>query len=58
MRVELEVENQLDKDITHTNSDVGVGEKQLKNKWAVLFKEDETITLIRGGRKEKSRSTG
>ena len=33
LRVELEVKNQLDKDRTHTNSEVGGGKKQLKNKW-------------------------
>jgi hypothetical protein len=32
LRVELEVKNQLDKDTTHTHSEVGGGEKQLKNK--------------------------
>ena len=35
LRVELEVKSQLDKDRTRTNSEVGGGEKQLKNKWAV-----------------------
>jgi len=34
-RVGLEVKTQLDKDRTHTNSEVGGGEKQLKDKWAV-----------------------
>ena len=34
LRVELEVTSQLDKDRTRTNSEVGGGEKQLKNKWA------------------------
>ena len=45
-RVGLEVKSQLDKDRAHTDSKVGGREKQLKNKWAVEFKEDETITLI------------
>jgi hypothetical protein len=53
LRVELEVKSQLDKDRTHTNSEVGGGEKQLKNKWAVEFKVDEIITIIDvGGRKK------
>jgi hypothetical protein len=43
---ELEVKRQLDKDRTHTNSEVGGGEQQLKNKWDVEFKVDETITII------------
>ena len=47
MRVELEVNRQIDKDRTHTHSEVGGGEKQLKNKWAVEFKVDETITIMR-----------
>ena len=46
VRVGLEVKTQLDKDRTHTNSEVGGGVKKLKNKWAVEFKEDESITLI------------
>ena len=45
-RVGLEVKTQLDKDRAHTDSKVGGRENQLKNKWAVEFKEDETITLI------------
>ena len=32
LRVELEVKNQLDKDRTGTNSEVGGGEKELKDK--------------------------
>jgi hypothetical protein len=54
LRVELEVKNQLDKDRTHTNSEVGGGEKQLKNKWAVEFKADETITIIEVGGKKRA----
>ena len=54
MRVELEVQNQLDKDRTDTNSEVGGGEKQLKNKWAVEFKADETITIIEVGAKKRA----
>jgi len=46
VKVGLEVKSQLDKDRTHTNSEVGGGQKQLKNKWAVEFKEDETIKII------------
>ena len=33
---------------------MGGGEKQLKNKWAVEFKEDETITLIEVGGKKRA----
>ena len=33
---------------------MGGGEKQLKNKWAVEFKEDETITLIEVGAKKRA----
>ena len=54
LRVELEVKTQLDKDRTHTNSEVGGGEKQLKNKWAVEFKEDKTITIIEVGGKKRA----
>jgi hypothetical protein len=54
LRVELEVKNQLDKDRTHTNSEVGGGKKQLKNKWAVEFKVDETITIIEVGGKKRA----
>ena len=54
LRVELEVKNQLDKDRSHTNSEVGGGEKQLKNKWAVEFKVDETITIIEVGGKKRA----
>jgi hypothetical protein len=45
-RVEQEVKSQLDKDRTHTNSEVGGGLKKHKNMWDVEFKEDESITLI------------
>ena len=52
LRVGLEVKTQLDKDRAHTDSKGGGREKQLKKKWAVEFKEDETITLIEvGGQK-------
>ena len=55
VKVGLEVKSQLDKDRTHTNSEVGGGEKQLKNKWAVEFKADETITIIEvGGKRDTS----
>jgi hypothetical protein len=54
LTVELEVKNQLDKDRSHTNSEVGGGEKQLKNKWAVEFKVDETITIIEVGGKKRA----
>ncbi len=53
-RVELEVKSQLDKDRTHTHSEVGEGENQLKNKWAVEFKGDETITIIEVGAKKRA----
>ncbi len=43
-RVGLEVKIQLDKDRTHTNSEVGGGEKQLKDTWAVEFDKDRTHT--------------
>jgi hypothetical protein len=52
--VELEVKSQLDKDRTHTHSEVGGGEKQLKNKWAVELKGDETITIIEVGAKKRA----
>ncbi len=54
LRVELEVKNQLDKDRTHTLSEVGGCEKQLKNKWALEFKGDETITIIEVGVKKRA----
>jgi hypothetical protein len=54
LRVKLEVKNQLDKDRTHTNSEVGGGENQLKNKWAVEFEVDETITIIELGSKKRA----
>ncbi len=54
LRVGLEVKSHLDKDRTHTNSEVGGGEKQLKNKWSVEFKEDETITLNEVGGKKRA----
>jgi hypothetical protein len=53
-RVELEVKSQLDKDRTLTHSEVGGGEKELKNKWAVEFKVDETITIIEVGGKKRA----
>ncbi len=56
LRVEVEVTSQLDKDRTHTISEVGGDEKQLKNKWTVEFKVDETITIIEvgGGKKAEA----
>ena len=53
LRVGLEVKTQLDKDRTHTNSEVGGREKHFKNKWAVEFKADETITIIEVGGKKR-----
>ncbi len=35
---------------------MGGGEKLLKNKWAVEFKEDETITLIEVGGKKRAKA--
>ncbi len=37
-----------------THSEVGGGEKQLKNKWVVEFKGDETITIIEVGAKKRA----
>jgi hypothetical protein len=53
---ELEFKSQLDKDRTHTNYEVGGGEKQLKNKWAVEFKVDETITIIEVEGKKRAKA--
>jgi len=52
-RVGFEVKTQLDEDRTHTNSEVGGGEKQLKDKWAVEFDKDRTHTNSEVGGGEK-----
>jgi hypothetical protein len=54
LRVELEVNRQIDKDRTHTQSELGGGEKHIKNKWAVEIKVDETITIIEVGGKKRT----
>jgi hypothetical protein len=44
----------VDKNRTYTNSEVGEGKKELKDKWTVEFKEDETIALIEVGGQERA----
>ena len=56
LRVGLEVKTQLDKDRTHTNSEVGGGENQLKNKWTVEFKKNLLGRKVLGNKKKVQRT--